>query len=258
MSTGTLNTMFNTKSNTTCNTRCLVEAKIAHMNEQMTRLYDAALTLKEISGQSDVARALNVSPQTVNNWEARGMSKSGMITAQKIFGCSAIWLESGHGEMTVGAAGLTSFMRVTADQDDPHSYKIQKVKLHLRAGITGFQTMPEIHDGGTINLPKNWVDRKGFTPETLIAVSVSGESMEPRLFDGDVVVINTMDRKMVDGEVYAVNYEGEAIIKRLVRERGAWWLFSDNPDQTKYRPRSCREGECNIVGRVVWKGSERI
>jgi phage repressor protein C with HTH and peptisase S24 domain len=147
---------------------------------------------------------------------------------------------------------------VSVEPDDPYSYKIQKIKLQLRAGVTGFQTLPEIHDGGTINLPKNWVDRKGFFPVALIAISVIGDSMEPRLFEGDVVVINTADRRMVDGEVYAVNYEGEAVIKRLVRERGEWWLFSDNPDQTRYRPRGCREGDCNIVGRVVWKGSERI
>jgi transcriptional regulator with XRE-family HTH domain len=74
------------------------------MHEQMKRLYEAARTLRGISGQSDVARALNASPQTINNWEARGMSKSGMIKAQTTFGCSAAWLESGYGEMAFGAA----------------------------------------------------------------------------------------------------------------------------------------------------------
>lgn len=160
--------------------------------------------------------------------------------------------------MTIGAPSAAAFMRVSVEPDDPHSYRIQKVQLQLRAGVTGFQTVPEIHDGGTINLPKNWVDRKGFFPETLVAISVVGDSMEPKLYEGDVVVINTADRKLADGEVFAVNYEGEAVIKRLVRERGAWWLFSDNPDQIKHRPRGCRDGECIIIGRVVWKGSEKI
>jgi phage repressor protein C with HTH and peptisase S24 domain len=228
------------------------------MNEQMKRLYEAADTLRGIKGQSDVARALNASPQTINNWEARGISKSGMIKAQAIFGCSASWLESGEGEMTIGPGAPAAAMGVSVDPDDQNSYRIRKVRLQLRAGVTGFQTFPEIRDGGTINLPKNWVDRKGFFPEALIAIGVAGDSMEPRLFEGDIVVINTADRKLVDGEVYAVNFEGEAIIKRLVRERGAWWLFSDNTDQARHRPRSCREGECNIIGRVVWKGSERI
>lgn len=228
------------------------------MHPQMERLYKAAQELRGIQGQSGIARALNASPQTINNWESRGMSKSGMIKAQTEFGCSASWLEDGLGKMVIASALPTSFMQVTVDPEDPNSYRIQKVKLQLRAGVTGFQTVPEIHDGSTINLPKNWVDRKGFIPETLIAISVVGDSMEPRIYEGDTVVINTSDRKLVDGEVYAVNFEGEAVIKRLVRERSEWWLFSDNPDQVKHRPKGCREGECNIVGRVVWKGSERI
>jgi len=227
------------------------------MHPQMERLYKAAEELRGIKGQSDVARALNSSPQTINNWEARGISKAGMINAQTELGCSASWLETGLGDMAFMAMP-SNYTPVSIDPEDPNSYRIQKVKLALRAGVTGFQTMPEIRDGSTVNLPKNWVDRKGYVPEALIAISVVGDSMEPRIYEGDTVVINTMDRKLVDGEVYAVNFEGEAVIKRLVRERGEWWLFSDNPDQVKHRKKGCREGECNIVGRVVWKGSERI
>lgn len=147
---------------------------------------------------------------------------------------------------------------VLADTDDKNFYHIPKVKLQLRAGITGFQTVPEIFDGSTVSIPKNWVDRKGYRPDALIAVKVKGDSMEPNLYEDDIVIINTDDRKMVDGTVYAFNYEGEAVIKRLVRERGAWWLFSDNQDQSRYRPRGCTEGECIVVGRVVKRETERI
>ena len=68
---------------------------IADMHETMTRLYQAA-NLTGVTGQSDVARRLGQSPQTLNNWEARGMSKGGMLIAQRIFGCSAVWLETGQ------------------------------------------------------------------------------------------------------------------------------------------------------------------
>lgn len=67
---------------------------IGEMHETMTRLYHAA-ALAGVVGQSDVARKLDQSPQTLNNWERRGMSKGGMLTAQRVFGCSAVWLESG-------------------------------------------------------------------------------------------------------------------------------------------------------------------
>lgn len=147
---------------------------------------------------------------------------------------------------------------VLADPHNPAFYQIPKVQLRLSAGVTGFQTVPEIYDGSKLSVSKNWVDRNGFTPSKLIALSVKGESMEPNLYAGDLVIVNTGDTKIVDGSVYAVNYEGEAVVKRFMRDSGEWWLSSDNPDQQKYRRKRCRDGECLVVGKVVKRETERI
>ena len=165
-----------------------------------------------------------------------------------------------HLELAPGTGALPpGAMRVVVDDpDDPDFYHIKKVKLQLRAGVTGFQTVPDIYDGDTISLRKNWVDRKGIHPDSLLALSVTGESMEPSLYEGDVVVIDTADKKMKDGDVYAFNYDGESVIKRLVKERGEWWLFSDNPDQARHRPKGCRSGDCGIIGRVVRRETDHI
>lgn len=72
------------------------------------------------------------------------------------------------------------------------------------------------------------------------------------------MVLNTADTKLVDGQVYAFNYEGEAVVKRLSRDAGMWWLTSDNPDQRKYHRKSVQGSECIVIGRVVRKESDRI
>lgn len=77
---------------------------IARMHETMVRLYEAARTLKKLETPTDVARALNQSQQTINNWERRGMSRIGMIEAQKLIGCSATWLQTGAPPMTTAEA----------------------------------------------------------------------------------------------------------------------------------------------------------
>jgi phage repressor protein C with HTH and peptisase S24 domain len=82
--------------------------------------------------------------------------------------------------------------------------------------------------------------------------------MEPSLYEGDLVIVNLADTKLVAGEVYAVNYEGEPVIKRLTRDAGQWWLTSDHHDQRKHYRRQCSGNDCIIVGRVVKKESERI
>ena len=70
-------------------------------------------------------------------------------------------------------------------------------------------------------------------------------------------MVNTEQITPKDGTVFAVNYEGELVIKRLVRDRGEWWLSSDNPDQTRYPRKLCDEN-CIIIGEIVHKQSEHI
>jgi phage repressor protein C with HTH and peptisase S24 domain len=150
-------------------------------------------------------------------------------------------------------------MKVTAaDQDDPDFVQIPMVKLRLQAGVTGFQTEPDRRDGGTLGMRRSWLERNRLSPAQLIAIQVKGDSMEPSLYEDDIVVINTGDTKLVDGTVYAFNYEGEAVVKRLSRDAGMWWLTSDNPDQRKYHRKSVQGNECIVIGRVVRKESDRI
>lgn len=91
-------------SNTLCNPFLAHALTIEAMHETMKRLYKAAADLRGWEGQSEVARHLNASPQTLNNWESRGMSKGGMLTAQERIGCSAVWLETGRGKMRISDA----------------------------------------------------------------------------------------------------------------------------------------------------------
>lgn len=214
--------------------------------------------------QSDLAAEAGVSQGNIGHLESgRTNTSRNITTISKVLGVDAIWLAEGRGEPFPVAWGTTpplaNAMRVAiAEDDDPDFYQVPKVQLRLSAGLTGFQTVPDIYDGSRLAVQKNWVDRNGYTPTKLIALTVKGESMEPSLFEGDLVIVNTADTAMSDGDVFAVNYEGEAVIKRLSRDMGQWWLSSDNPDQRKFHRKSCRSGECIVIGKVVKKESDRI
>lgn len=145
-----------------------------------------------------------------------------------------------------------------AGDGDASLTQIMKVQIKVQAGITGFQVEPEHHDGETMGVPTEWIRSERFVISELLAIIVRGESMEPALFDGDVIVVNTADKALVDGTVYAVNYEGEVVVKRMVRDGGMWWLTSDNSDQRKYHRKSCKGAECIVIGKVVRKESTHI
>lgn len=149
--------------------------------------------------------------------------------------------------------------RVRAVEDnDPSLTQIRKVRLKVQAGITGFQVEPEHYDGETQGVPTKWIEREGLNKEALLSIVVKGESMEPGLYDGDTIVVNTADKQLVSGAVYVINYEGEAVVKRMLRDAGQWWLSSDNPDQRKFHRQLCKGAECIVIGRVVRKESTHI
>jgi phage repressor protein C with HTH and peptisase S24 domain len=236
------------------------------MHKQMERLYQAAKELRGISSQAELARALNQSSQTVNNWEARGISKAGLIKAQAEIGCSATWLETGEGPMVVGARPQLSI--VTSDSpfiegvgsiegarpvrvgDEPDTVQIPRVKLRLRAGVSSFDTEPDMNGDGHEEIPRAVLVALQLDPRNLLAMRVRGTSMEPMLFEDDVVVIDKTDTKPISREIYAVNFDGEACIKQLLFKANQWYLNSLHSD---HGPVSVKSGQCSIVGRVVYQ-----
>lgn len=217
------------------------------------RLYKAAEKLRGVKGQSNVAKLLGASPQTVKNWEDRGVSKEGMINAQRIIGCRIEWIKDGSSPMSG-----TPVVAPGYDEGHPDAVLIKKVKIRLTAGICGFEVSQVAEDGNPIYFRKNWMIAHGLKPENLIAITIRGDSMAPGLYEGDTVVINTADTEPRDGKVFAVNYDGEDLMKRLVKDAGAWWLYSDNPDHRKHPRKECAGEYCIIIGRAVHKQSERI
>jgi phage repressor protein C with HTH and peptisase S24 domain len=214
-------------------------------------------------GQTGLVKASGASKSVVNQWltgKIKSMDIRYALNIERELGFSHIWLMTGEGEPRHAPLhGIRGAMPVrAAANDDADFVQIQMVKLRLSAGITGFQAEPEQRDGGTLGLRRSWVERHQLRPEHLIAILVKGESMEPSLYEDDIVIINTLDTKPVDGAVYAFNYEGEAVVKRLVRDAGQWWLTSDNPDQRRYHRKLCKGAECLLIGRVVRKESDRI
>jgi phage repressor protein C with HTH and peptisase S24 domain len=210
-----------------------------------------------------LAQHAGVSPSAAGYWfaDTNGIEAEAARKLAKFLEVDPVWLESGEGrpEPRNTDAGIPGARQVVlADKDDPAFVQIPMVKLRLQAGVTGFQTEPDRRDGGTLGMRRNWLERSGFDPTQLIAIQVRGESMEPSLYEDDIVVLNTADKKLVDGQVYAFNYEGEAIVKRLSRDAGEWWLMSDNLDQRKYHRKICRGEACIVIGRVVRKESDRI
>lgn len=106
---------------------------------------------------------------------------------------------------------------------------------------------------GLIALERQYMRRAlGRDGGGFITVQVRGDSMEPALHDGDVIVVDTnRSRVDVDG-IYVLHNEGDLLVKRIQRMLdNSLVLRSDNP---AYPPQTVQAGAVHtlrIIGRMV-------
>ncbi|MRV72535.1 helix-turn-helix domain-containing protein [Duganella sp. FT92W] len=213
--------------------------------------------------KSDFAKLIGVSAPTVTQWEngeTKKIEGSNLVRVCSVLEISPEWLLHGTSEMAIEPGlHIPGAMRVVVvDEDSPGIVRIPLGSLKLQAGVNGVSLEPDRRDGGTLGISLNWVQRKGYDPEQLIAMPVTGDSMAPTICEGDTVIINKSDKKLVDNAVYAINYEGEPVVKRMARDAGQWWMMSDNPDQRRYFRRACHGKDCIIIGRVVRREGDQF
>ena len=202
--------------------------------------------------QAQLAKKVGIGQSTIAELEKIGSGSSHTPAIAAILNVSALWLATGQGQMQA-----TKTPQPIDLDNNPDYPAIRRVRFALSAGAHGYAVEYEEEPAAPIVFKRQWYERNGYRPEKLFAVRVMNGSMEPGLYDGDVVVVNTDAATPKDGCVFAVNYEGEMVIKRLVRDAGAWWLCSDNPDQRRYPRKVCDE-HCILIGQIVHKQSERI
>lgn len=129
-------------------------------------------------------------------------------------------------------------------------FYIPEYSLQLSAG-TGCDFLDE-HIIKRYPVDKELLLKFGWKAEKLIIVSVLGESMAPEIQDGAKVVINTADKELKDGKVFAFCKNNETFIKRAFRKSGTndFDLSSDNPRYGKVP--LCEYDNIMTLGRAVY------
>lgn len=86
-----------------------------------------------------------------------------------------------------------------------------------------------------------------------LALKVKGDSMEPKISDGDTVIIRIQD-SIESGEIAAVFVNGyDVTLKRIRKEDNGIWLIGNNPAFTPifYSKKECAELPVRILGKMV-------
>ena len=96
-----------------------------------------------------------------------------------------------------------------------------------------------------------WLREQGLQRNMLSLITVTGDSMEPTLRDGDEILVDRTPRGLRDG-VHVVRLGDALHVKRVQQVRpGEIKLISANE---AYPPIEVPLAEVDVIGRVVWKG----
>lgn len=109
----------------------------------------------------------------------------------------------------------------------------------------------EFTEVGGLSFSRRWLSKRGLNPAQLEVINVSGESMTPKLNDGDKVLVDTSDTLPKSGRAYVLLQGDELLVKycQLLPD-GMLQVSSENSNYPTYHIDLARTPGVSIVGRV--------
>lgn len=239
--------------------------------------------------QSDLADKIRVSKTTIQNYEAGNIPKGlYLFKLSRALKCSIDYLMIGEEspyiqedwvienpsgmndeELTEYNATKKNWLNSKShdnglleqkpispeDEVEGREYvRVPRYEVAASAGGGAFVESEQIVD--YLSFRSEWVrNALGVSPKALALINVIGDSMEPTLSDGDVVLLDTTLRGVQDSAIYVMQLNGTLLVKRIQnRLDGSLEVMSDN---SRYKPETVSGEAINqlkIIGRVVWAG----
>jgi phage repressor protein C with HTH and peptisase S24 domain len=207
------------------------------------------------------AAELGVHPQTLGRYEKgeRLPDSAFLELLSKRYSVNPAWLLTGEGQPFVSPATLVAQQPVAGPEfiecSDCQLTMVPMVEARLSAGTGSFE------GGATIErryaFRSDWINTKG-QPSQMVLMRVAGDSMEPQIFNEDVVLVDQSQTTPRAGGLFAVGVEDLVYLKVVDAVPGKFILKSYNE---AYAPleidaRGDLADGIRIIGRAVWIGRE--
>ena len=194
--------------------------------------------------QNELASALGINPSAITQARKKDtIPDKWILQLYRKYGLNPNWVERGIGPTFINSSNAA----------EAEFRQVPKVKARLCAGGGSFEVGSEIE--GYYSFRKDWLSRKG-NADKMVLMDIFGNSMEPELKEGDVVLIDESQKDILAGSIYAVGIDDTIMVKRLEKRPKRLALLSENTkNETIYM-----EGEdlnrVRLIGKVLWVGRE--
>jgi phage repressor protein C with HTH and peptisase S24 domain len=196
----------------------------------------------QVSSQNKLAILLGINRAGITQAKKMGtVPDKWILELYRKYGVNPDWIEAGKGKMFI--AERNGSVVVPEYKSAPY------VKARLCAGDGSFEVNETIRDYWMFRA--DWLNRKGSVSH-MILIDIYGNSMEPELKHGDTVMIDTSQKDILAGSIYAVGIDDAIMVKRIEKHPGKIVLRSDNKD---YEPVYLNRNDMDsfrMIGKVVW------
>ncbi|MGX2953351.1 S24 family peptidase [Shewanella sp. JL219SE-S6] len=207
--------------------------------------------------QVQLAKKMGVSGPTVSQWESDDFAPKNMLLLAECLRTSTNWLLYGvQQDNQTKADGSFEGKLSTWDDKTPLDTDEVEVPFYTQVNLSaGNGIIADVENHGPkLRFSKSSLRSQGVEYEAVACVKVSGNSMEPVLPNGSTVGIDTANKTIVDGKMYAINHDGMLRVKLLYTLPGnGLRLRSYNQDEYPDESYNSEQAKViTIIGRVFW------
>lgn len=233
---------------------------------------ESGLTQKELASKAGIKQA---TVSELENDKYQGSAFAAQLAAA--LGVNALWLSSERGEMRAqhnsikdgspvtghdpdlikqllpeGKGNVIAWERPEDLEPDENRVWIDRYDYYFSAGTGLIQW--EVREKKALPFDIGFFKALGAKPKDCKLLTVRGDSMEPFLFNRDMMMVDSTRVNVRDGKVYAIYFEDEPLVKQVFKQVGGGIVLHSY--NSKYPDREVpaeRMELVRIVGEVIYR-----
>lgn len=209
--------------------------------------------------KAELSRIAGVNRVSISDWSTGKSKNIKTELAFKIashFGISVQWLATG-----IGLPDQQDIVAISDTEkiDEKRYVQIKEYKIKFAAGPGCELDFEELTESTPVTYKLSWFQERHINPAHCKRFEVEGTSMEPLLYAGDKITVNTNDCVDINsGHVYALQIDGKLRVKKLIKQvNGNIILRSVNPEfPDEILSKDDIDVYIKIIGKVIDKSGD--
>lgn len=185
-----------------------------------------------------------------------------LLTISKNAGVSIVWLTTGNGPVKTSepddGADFSHKMSVFNEAAERYVAGKEGSDIFRVPFLSSSPAETDTSADGSnnkIGFYRDWLLSIGLSLNSVLALTMNGDSMAPTLLHGDIILIDSSKSSAKNPGIYVVRTDDRLMVKRIAPKiDGTLQVFSDNSVYPPEQVEAANVSALKIVGQVRWFG----